>query len=39
MSPPHHDDPTLKDRLNQIAEKITRPSFLSGQGLGNEIGF
>lgn len=39
MSPPHHDDPELKDRLNQIAEKITRPSFLSGQGLGNEIGF
>ena len=33
------DDPQLKDRLNQIAEKITSEAFLSGQGLGNEIGF
>src|SRR5690554_1907142 len=33
------DDPQLKDRLNQIADKITSPAFLSGQGLGNEIGF
>jgi len=44
MSPPsqgptHSEDPQLKDRLNQIAEKITSPEFLSGQGLGNEIGF
>ncbi|MDI5934663.1 DUF1788 domain-containing protein [Halomonas sp. M4R5S39] len=29
----------MKDRLNQIAEKITSEAFLSGQGLGNEIGF
>ena len=35
----HRDDPHLQDRLNQIAEKITSPTFLSGQGLGNEIGF
>ena len=28
------DDPHLKDRLNQIAEKITSEAFLSGQGLG-----
>ena len=44
MSPPsqgpaHREDPQLKDRLNQIAEKITSQAFLSGQGLGNEIGF
>ncbi|HBK38083.1 MAG TPA: DUF1788 domain-containing protein, partial [Halomonas sp.] len=25
--------------MNQVAEKITRPDFLAGQGLGNEIGF
>ena len=35
----HSENPQLKDRLNQIAEKITSPEFLSGQGLGNEIGF
>lgn len=44
MSPPsqgltHAEDPHLKDRLNQIAEKITSEAFLTGQGLGNEIGF
>ena len=33
------DDPHLKNRLNQITDRITSPSFLSGQGLGNEIGF
>ncbi|WP_368448643.1 DUF1788 domain-containing protein [Cobetia amphilecti] len=37
--PPHREDPHLQDRLNQISEKITSPEFLSGQGLGNEIGF
>ncbi|AQU85116.1 cytoplasmic protein [Halomonas sp. 'Soap Lake  len=25
--------------MNQVAEKITRPDFLAGQGLGNELGF
>lgn len=35
----HKDDPQLQDRLNQIPEKITSEAFLSGQGLGNEIGF
>lgn len=35
----YRNDPHLKDRLNQIAEKITSPAFLSSQGLGNEIGF
>lgn len=39
MSPPRPEDPQLKDRLNQIAEKVTSPAFLSGEGLGNEIGF
>lgn len=43
MSPfqasPHKGDPQLQDRLNQIPEKITSEAFLSGQGLGNEIGF
>ena len=29
----------LHDRLNQIPDKILSPEFLSGQGLGNEIGF
>lgn len=29
----------LQGRLNQIQEKIISPEFLSGQGLGNEIGF
>ncbi|MBB3231151.1 hypothetical protein [Halomonas stenophila] len=37
--PSHREDSHLKDRLNQIAEKITSPAFLSGQGLSNEIGF
>ncbi|MDN6298468.1 MAG: DUF1788 domain-containing protein [Halomonas sp.] len=32
-------DDQLRDRLNQIPEKITSATFLSGQGLGNEIGF
>lgn len=32
-------DQRLHDRLNQIPEKILSPAFLSGQGLGNEIGF
>lgn len=35
----HHEDDQLRARLNQVAEKITRPDFLAGQGLGNEIGF
>lgn len=34
-----HEDDQLRARLNQVAEKITRPDFLAGQGLGNEIGF
>lgn len=29
----------LHDRLNQIPDKILIEDFLSGQGLGNEIGF
>src|SRR5215813_11296820 len=29
----------LTDRLNQILPKITSDAFLSGKGLGNEIGF
>jgi len=33
------DDRVLQERLNQVAEKITRPTFLAGQGLGNELGF
>lgn len=33
------EDSHLQSRLNQVAEKITRPDFLAGQGLGNEIGF
>lgn len=33
------EDDQLRARLNQVAEKITRPDFLAGQGLGNEIGF
>jgi len=32
-------DQRLHDRLNQIPDKILSPEFLSGQGLGNEIGF
>ncbi|MCA6065377.1 DUF1788 domain-containing protein [Thalassolituus marinus] len=32
-------DQYLQGRLNQIQEKIISPEFLSGQGLGNEIGF
>ena len=35
----HHEDDQLRARLNQVAEKITRPDFLAGQGLGNELGF
>jgi len=34
-----HEDDQLRARLNQVAEKITRPDFLAGHGLGNEIGF
>lgn len=34
-----HEDDQLRARLNQVAEKIARPDFLAGQGLGNEIGF
>jgi len=33
------EDRHLQERLNQIAEKIIRPDFLAGQGLGNELGF
>lgn len=33
------EDSRLKARLNQVAEKISQPDFLAGQGLGNEIGF
>lgn len=33
------EDSHLQSRLNQVAEKITRPDFLASQGLGNEIGF
>ncbi|MFP5064749.1 MULTISPECIES: DUF1788 domain-containing protein [Acinetobacter calcoaceticus/baumannii complex] len=29
----------IDDRLNQIQDKITSTEFLTGQGLGNEIGF
>ena len=32
-------DQRLHDRLNQIPDKILSTEFLSGQGLGNEIGF
>lgn len=39
QGPARREDPHLQDRLNQIAEKITSPTFLSGEGLGNEIGF
>ena len=35
----HHEDDQLRARLNQVAEKITRPDFLAGQGLCNELGF
>ena len=35
----HHEDDQLRARLNQVAEKITRPDFLAGQGVGNELGF
>ncbi|MEL4296816.1 DUF1788 domain-containing protein [Acinetobacter ursingii] len=30
---------TIDDRLNQIQDKIISTEFLTGQGLGNEIGF
>ena len=30
---------SLNNRLNQIMDRITSPEFLSGSGLGNEIGF
>ncbi len=33
------EDDLLRARLNQVAEKISQPDFLAGQGLGNEIGF
>jgi len=32
-------DRQLASRLNQIADKVIRPDFLAGQGLGNELGF
>ena len=32
-------DHALQERLNQIPDKILSTEFLSGQGLGNEIGF
>lgn len=32
-------DQRLHERLNQIPKKILSSDFLSGQGLGNEIGF
>lgn len=32
-------DQRLHERLNQIPDKILSAEFLSGQGLGNEIGF
>ncbi|MCZ0867154.1 DUF1788 domain-containing protein [Dasania sp. GY-19] len=32
-------DQRLHDRLNQIPDKVLSTEFLSGQGLGNEIGF
>ena len=32
-------DQKLNDRLNQIPGKILSSEFLSGQGLGNELGF
>lgn len=32
-------DQKLNDRLNQIPDKILSADFLSGQGLGNELGF
>lgn len=32
-------DAQLQDRLNQIPEKITSDTFLSGQGLSGDIGF
>lgn len=32
-------DQRLHERLNQIPDKILSTEFLSGQGLGNEIGF
>ena len=32
-------DSRINERLNQIPEKMLSPEFLSGQGLGNEIGF
>lgn len=30
---------TLRARLNKIKERVTAPSFLANQGIGNEIGF
>lgn len=30
---------TIHERLNQIPDKILSTEFLTGQGLGNEIGF
>ncbi|WP_017428909.1 DUF1788 domain-containing protein [Vreelandella jeotgali] len=36
---PYQIDAQLQERLNRIPEKITSDTFLSGQGLGNEIGF
>lgn len=33
------EDSHPKAHLKQVAEKISRPDFLAGQGLGNEIGF
>ncbi|RCV88292.1 DUF1788 domain-containing protein [Vreelandella rituensis] len=36
---PRSGDEQLQARLNQVSEKIARPEFLAGQGLGNEIGF
>ena len=30
---------TIHERLNQIPERILSTEFLTGQGLGNEIGF
>lgn len=36
---PYQIDAQLQERLNRIPEKITSDTFMSGQGLGNEIGF
>ncbi len=30
---------TLKARLNKIKDRVTSPTFLANQGIGNEIGF